>query len=89
MTKEQLEIIVALISSQQMALTHLSLKVASLTGFDRQELANSFLREGERLLTKHNGELANVIFSQIARGIEKAEEQSQENIKGEINGLLH
>ncbi|AEJ56938.1 TPA: hypothetical protein LAN07_004437 [Escherichia coli] len=89
MTKEQLEVIVALISSQQMALTHLSLKVASLTGCDKQELANSFLQEGERLLTRHNGKLANVIFSQIARGIEAGEEQSQENIRGEINGLLH
>ena len=89
MTKEQLEAIVALISSQQMAITHLSLKVAEFTKADASDLAESFRVMGKELSTKNNGAIAEIIFNQIANGIEMNSTASREDIKKEITGLLH
>lgn len=88
-TKEQLEIIIALISSQQVAISHLSLKIAELTNTNASDLAESFRAMGKELSTKNNGVIAEIIFKQIANGIEIRNETSKEDIKKEITGLLH
>ncbi|WP_332829483.1 hypothetical protein [Escherichia coli] len=53
MTKEQLELIAALLAGQQVAIVHLSMKLAEQAGLDKTELADSFRKTANHLDEKN------------------------------------
>lgn len=90
MTKEQLELIVALFAAQQAATVHLSMVVAQQNGIEKETMASSFLKTAERL-GDHvpNKEIISLVLNQIAHGISTSAFESQKIIEDQIKDLLH
>lgn len=90
MTKEQLELIVALLAGHQAATVHLSLLVAKKHGIDTNEMAESFRRTAE-LLGDHiqNKKIIALVLNQIASGISTSTPESQRDFEDKIKDLLH
>ncbi|MFW7226158.1 MULTISPECIES: hypothetical protein [unclassified Serratia (in: enterobacteria)] len=90
MTKEQLELIVALFAAQQAATVHLSMLVAQNNGIEKENMADSFRKTAE-LLGDHvpNKEIISLVLNQIAYGISTSAVESQKVIEKQIKELLH
>lgn len=90
MTKEQLEIIVAMLAGQSAAIVHLSMKVAKIGGLDKNELADSY-RKTANLLPEgaRNREVIALALNQIAKGMKTAQPGSTKDVTDDIRQMLH
>lgn len=90
MTKEQLEIIVAMLAGQSAAIVHLSMKVAEISNLDKTEFADSYRKTANLLAeTTRNREIIAMVLNQIANGIDTAKAESAQDISEDIRTLLH
>lgn len=90
MTKEQVELIAALLAGQQAAIVHLSMKLAERAGLDKSELADSF-RKTANLLEEQtrNREIIAMVLNQVAAGIDTSRPEHQKDMEQQIKNLLH
>lgn len=90
MTKEQLEIIVAMLAGQSAAIVHLSLKVAEISALDKKEFADSYRKTANLLAdTVRNREVVALALNQIANGMDTAEPEMANTISDDIRSMLH
>ena len=90
MTKEQLELIAALLAGQNAAIVHLSMKLAEHAGLDKSDLADSFRKTGELLAEQtRNKKIIAMVLNQIAAGIDTSRPESQKEMEEQIKNLLH
>ncbi|EJM8065604.1 hypothetical protein NO550_004721 [Escherichia coli] len=90
MTKEQLELIAALLAGQQVAIAHLSIKLAEQAGLDKTELADSFRKTANHLDERmRNKKIIALTLNQIADGIDTSRAEGQKDIEEKIKSLLH
>lgn len=90
MTKEQLNMIVALITAQQIATTHLSLLVAEQAGIPKENIADSFSKTAELLAPDFkNREIVIQVLQTIAAGINSSEGAELSRVEEQIRNLLH
>ncbi|ECL8477711.1 hypothetical protein FTZ03_11840 [Salmonella enterica] len=90
MTKEQLEIIVAMLAGQSAAIVHLSMKVAEIANLDKNEFADSYRKTANLLAeTTRNREIIAMALNQIANGMDTAKAESAQDIAEDIRTLLH
>lgn len=90
MTKEQLELIVALFAGQQAATAHLSMIVAKKHGIEKEDMAESFRKTAELLGDNiPNKKIIALVLNQIAYGISTSSPESQKVIEEQIKNLLH
>ncbi|EMW4538901.1 hypothetical protein AAE374_000622 [Salmonella enterica] len=90
MTKEQLELIAALLAGQQAAIVHLSMKLAERANLDKGELAESFRKTAQLLEdATRNKEIIAMVLNQIAAGIDTSKSESQKDVTEQIKSLLH
>ncbi|AOP43719.1 hypothetical protein [Edwardsiella piscicida] len=90
MTKEQLEIIIAMLAGQSAAIVHLSSKVAEISGLDKKEFADSY-RGTANLLAKttRNREIIAMTLNQIANGMDSSQPAGPKDISDDIRDMLH
>lgn len=90
MTKEQLELIAALIAGQQAAIVHLSMKVAQHAGINKEDMAESYRKTAELLDDKvQNKKIIMMVLNQIAQGIDTSSPEHQKHVEEQIKNLLH
>lgn len=90
MTKEQLNLIAALLAGQQAAIVHLSMKLAERSGLDKKDLAESFRRTAILLEEQtRNREIIAMVLNQVAAGIDTSGPENQKDVEDQIKHLLH
>lgn len=90
MTKEQLEIIIAMLAGQTAAIVHLSLKVAEISNADKKEFADSYRKTANLLAeTTRNREIIAMTLNQIANGMDSSHPAGPRDISDEIRDMLH
>ena len=89
-TKEQLEIIIAMMAGQTAAIVHLSLKVAEISNLDKKEFADSYRKTANLLAeTTRNREIIAMTLNQIANGMDSSKPVGPRDISDEIRDMLH
>ena len=90
MTKEQLNMIVALLTAQQIATTHLSLLIAEQSGIPKEGIAESFRKTAERLAPNFkNRDIISKALQAIAEGIDSSTPADPAQVEEQIRSLLH
>lgn len=90
MTKEQLEVIIAMLAGQTAAIVHLSLKVAEISNKDKKEFADSYRRTANLLAeTTRNREIIAMTLNQIANGMDSSQPAGPRDISDDISDMLH
>ncbi|HEG4372762.1 hypothetical protein [Klebsiella oxytoca] len=90
MTKEQLDLIVAMLAGHQTATVHLSLLFAEQAGISKGLVADSFRRTAELLEQDvMNRDTIVTVLNQIAKGIDTSTTEQQKNIEEIIKNVLH
>lgn len=89
-TKEQLEIIIAMLAGQTAAIVHLSLKVAEISNADKKEFADSYRKTANLLAeTTRNREIIAMTLNQIANAMDSSQPAGPRDISDEIRDMLH
>lgn len=90
MTKEQIELIVAMLSGQQAATVHLAMLFAKQAGISKDDIAASFRNTGELLgQDVKNRETIITVLNHIAKGIETASPEHEKSVEEQIKSFLH
>ncbi|HAX5209017.1 TPA: hypothetical protein JZG45_003867 [Escherichia coli] len=90
MTREQLELITALLAGQTAAIVHLSVKFAEHADLNKSELADSFCKTADLLEEQtNNRKIIAMVLNQIASGIENTQPEGRKDIEEQIKKLLH
>jgi hypothetical protein len=90
LTKEQLEMIVALLAGHSAAIVHLSLKVAEIGELDKKKFADSYRKTASLLDDAiRNRDVIAMTLNQIANGMDSAQPETPDDIAASIRKLLH
>lgn len=89
MTKEQLEMLVAMYAGQNAAIVHLAMLFSELSNIDKEVVAGSFKATANLLGDDiKNKEIIAMVLNQVVRGIETSGKSGDEQME-QIRKLLH